>query len=587
MRLKAFPKNAKIQNTVITSIFIIFVTCNAAKIFCIFPIASYSHQKPMLALSRALASRGHNLTVITTNPSQVPIENHREININHLYNLDNKDPVQFEEKIGFTTQKRQKSVTQLIKAFPAIFKFMTASVFNSSQIQNLIKEVNGTNFDLMIVEPLVLTSLMIGFSDLIGNPPIVGISSCIPLSVVDFEYGNPIIPSYIPEIVSPYTDSMSLFQRIINFYVTWYNFYMLNVHIQPHQEKIMREQFGNAERFLRDLEVNKSLLIVSGDFSTSYPRPVQPNTIYVGPMHLQTTPAPLPEDLKKWMDEAEDGIIYFSLGSNMKITSVPGEKGSGFIKAFKQLRKIRVMWKWEADEELPGRPDNIMVKKITRTQSIAAHPKLKLFISQVGLQSFQEAVYNAVPILGIPMVADEDYNTMKLVKVGAGLFLEFEEINYDVVYEKIKGLLTNKSCKENMMRLSSIMKDKPLSAVDTAVWWVEYTIRHKGAPHLSPAALDLRRHQDEKLDAFFLSVLIMLIIRFVICFTIKVIRLFYSPEPLPPVASLALALTDDASAASVLPKRRRIPTEYETNVFGQFYKQVTPLLKSYQGSIAL
>lgn len=39
------------------------------------------------------------------------------------------------------------------------------------------------------------------------------------------------------------------------------------------------------------------------------------------------------------------------------------------------------------------------------------------------------------------------------------------------------------------------MQDRPLSPIDTAVYWIEYVIRHKGAPHLRSAAQDLAWYQ--------------------------------------------------------------------------------------------
>lgn len=47
------------------------MTVDSANILAIFPTASYSHQMPLLGVARALADRGHNLTVITTNPLKV------------------------------------------------------------------------------------------------------------------------------------------------------------------------------------------------------------------------------------------------------------------------------------------------------------------------------------------------------------------------------------------------------------------------------------------------------------------------------------------------------------------------------------
>lgn len=52
----------------------------------------------------------------------------------------------------------------------------------------------------------------------------------------------------------------------------------------------------------------------------------------------------------------------------------------------------------------------------------------------------------------------------------------------------------------NMRRLSDISKDTVLTPLDQAVWWVEYIIRHKGAPHLRPASLDLHWTQYYLID---------------------------------------------------------------------------------------
>jgi glucuronosyltransferase len=51
-----------------------------------------------------------------------------------------------------------------------------------------------------------------------------------------------------------------------------------------------------------------------------------------------------------------------------------------------------------------------------------------LFITQCGLQSFQEAVYHGVPILGIPVFADQKYNAKKIATEEMGLQLTFQEI---------------------------------------------------------------------------------------------------------------------------------------------------------------
>jgi glucuronosyltransferase len=64
---------------------------------------------------------------------------------------------------------------------------------------------------------------------------------------------------------------------------------------------------------------------------------------------------------------------------------------------------------------------------------------------------------------------------------------------------------------ENAKKLSSITKDQPESALERAVFWTEYIIRHKGAKHLRPPGEHLNWIQLHSLDVVaFLSSFIIL-----------------------------------------------------------------------------
>jgi len=54
--------------------------------------------------------------------------------------------------------------------------------------------------------------------------------------------------------------------------------------------------------------------------------------------------------------------------------------------------------------------------------------------------------------------------------------------------------------RENAQRLSHMIRDQPLTPLEQAVYWTEHVIRHKGAPHLRSAVLDLTWYQYFLLD---------------------------------------------------------------------------------------
>jgi glucuronosyltransferase len=75
--------------------------------------------------------------------------------------------------------------------------------------------------------------------------------------------------------------------------------------------------------------------------------------------------------------------------------------------------------------------------------SFPAHPNIKLFITQCGLQSFQEAVYHGVPLLGVPFFGDQKYNAKKIATEEIGLQLSFHELTKDTLLTTIKEMLNN------------------------------------------------------------------------------------------------------------------------------------------------
>jgi len=54
--------------------------------------------------------------------------------------------------------------------------------------------------------------------------------------------------------------------------------------------------------------------------------------------------------------------------------------------------------------------------------------------------------------------------------------------------------------RENAQHFSRIFRDQPLTPLQQAVYWTEYVIRHKGAPHLLSSVLDLAWYQYFLLD---------------------------------------------------------------------------------------
>ena len=67
------------------------------------------------------------------------------------------------------------------------------------------------------------------------------------------------------------------------------------------------------------------------------------------------------KDLQEFADRATDGLIIFTLGSMIPVSSMPKEIVNIFISVFSKLPQ-KVIWKWE-DEEQPNVPANTKMVK--------------------------------------------------------------------------------------------------------------------------------------------------------------------------------------------------------------------------------
>jgi UDP-glucoronosyl and UDP-glucosyl transferase. len=77
--------------------------------------------------------------------------------------------------------------------------------------------------------------------------------------------------------------------------------------------------------------------------------------------------------------------------------------------------------------------------------------------------------------------------------------------------------------------VSQIFKDRPMTPLQTAIFWTEYVLRHRGAPHLRSAGADLPWHQYLLLDVIITLILILLCSLIIMYLFLKaVISLFCS-----------------------------------------------------------
>lgn len=74
---------------------------------------------------------------------------------------------------------------------------------------------------------------------------------------------------------------------------------------------------------------------------------------------------------------------------------------------------------------------------------ITGHPKLRLFITHGGLHSTMESMYHAIPVLGIPVFADQQTNLFMVEQQGWGKVLQWEDLTPETLKAKINEVIND------------------------------------------------------------------------------------------------------------------------------------------------
>ncbi|NWU87520.1 UD11 glucuronosyltransferase, partial [Onychorhynchus coronatus] len=315
--------------------------------------------------------------------------------------------------------------------------------------------------------------------------------------------------SYVPRTFSSASDRMMFPERVKNLliglseHVLCYLFYS--------EYRNLASEFLQRDVTLPELFSKASVMLMRYDFVFEYPRPVMPNMVYVGGINC-VQKKPLSEEFEAMVNASgEHGIVVFSLGS--MVSEIPMKKAMEIADALGTVPQT-VLWRYTGPTP-PNLPKNVKLVKWLPQNDLLAHPKTRAFITHGGSHGVYEGICNAVPMVLMPLFGDQMDNAKRVESRGAGLTLNILEMTSQDISTALKAVINDKKYKENIQRLSDLHLDRPIHPLDLAVHWVEFVMRHKGAPHLRPAAHDLNWVQYHSLDVLAFLLLVLLLALFI------------------------------------------------------------------------
>lgn len=502
----------------LTAVLLATCVCDAYKILVVFPIPGKSHGILGDAVIRHLLSAGHEVTYISGFPRK---NNHP--NLTHVHSSSNSDV--FNEDTMSIKAIMDKELN--LKDYNFVQQLMvniSTATMTDAAVQALMKDPTK-KFDAVFAEWLfseVYSSLQALY-----NCPFIWFSTVEPHYLVTRLIDEPMNPAYNADIFSDASAPYTFLERVNQLWIQiagllrYNRFFEIEKKVYEKSVVPILQARGEAAPAYEDLVAKISLMLGNSHVSLGVAPRLPQSYKPVGGYHIDTKPSPLPENLQKLLDNAKHGVIYFSMGSNLKSKDIPDNLKSGFLKIFGGLKQT-VLWKFE--EVLPDLPKNVHIVTWAPQQSILAHPNCVLFITHGGLLSTSEAVHYGKPIIGIPVFADQFANVQRAVEKGFARKVDLTytmDADFKVQIEKILG---NPSYAQKAKEWSLIYHDRLATPGQELIHWTEHVIKTKGAQHLRSPALLVPWYQKLYLDLLALVIgaivaLILLVVKVIKSFT--------------------------------------------------------------------
>uniref|UniRef100_A0A2H8TFP8 UDP-glucuronosyltransferase n=1 Tax=Melanaphis sacchari TaxID=742174 RepID=A0A2H8TFP8_9HEMI len=483
------------------ALFLKWTPVGAANILAVQPIAAKSQWNVLRAVLQALTDHGHTVTVFTPFPDG-DRDGYTEIDVSG----------DLETRIGLNASliMDSQSMSTVVKLIVNMTRAGCRTVFKHQQMQKIF-DCKSQVFDVVVAGTVSLDYVSY-VATVLQIPAINVISSSVVLHSKR---------SFFEHFQNPTTTSSFLFWRSVP--KTFADRFANSLHLIYSLWLLWRE-----ERWHRQIEpqsfdavdlVKPSLTFTNTHLITKPSSPLSPDVVQIGGIHL-APPRLIPKDILEFIDDAPHGVIFFTLGSMILMSSLPENVLNVFRESFSQIPQ-KVLWKYEGD--MKNISKNVMTQKWFPQRDILLHPNVKLFISHGGISGMYETVDAGVPVLGFPYIYDQPRNIDNLVNAGMAISMDIDYVNKDTFLKAVLEIVNDEKYRKNAKIASERFKDRPMSPADSVVYWTEYVLRHNGAPHLKSQALNLTWYQYFLIDVISTFLFIAFIVLFIIYRVSKII----------------------------------------------------------------
>ncbi|KAF5909480.1 UDP-glucuronosyltransferase 2A1-like, partial [Clarias magur] len=398
----------------------------------------------MRNIVEGLIDRNHSVTVLTQSAS--PTVKHGQ-----------KDRFKF---MSFETNMEQREVDNVWQNFISVWTQESSTIFqklilfcnmlnkmaNYTEVmceglfanRDLVTLLKELHFDVLLYDPMMPCAGMM--ADLLKVPSVLSIRASFASNIERFCGQLPAPPSYVPAaaVQGHLTDRMDFKERLEN----------MLLYIGHSAIAILLYMFNSNNNFSKMTDLtpcesfgNADIWLIRSYWDFEYPRPLLPNFKFVGGLHCKPA-KPLPKEMEAYVQSSgDDGIVVFSLGSMVK--NLSKGKVNNIASALGKIPQ-KVVWGYTGVKPKTLAPNTRIYDWIPQND-LLGHPKTKAFITHGGTNGIYEAIYHGVPVVGLPLFADQPDNLNHIKTKGAAIMLDITKMESTDLTQALNDVINNAS----------------------------------------------------------------------------------------------------------------------------------------------
>ncbi|GMR57360.1 hypothetical protein PMAYCL1PPCAC_27555, partial [Pristionchus mayeri] len=464
------------RNLLIISVFLNFST--SFKFLAYSPIFAKSHVNFMAKITDVLVDAGHEVVMLS------------EVYDTHLGgSMTNKARVieipqterakEFEKWINNDVAVdfwADKSLYSIFSSFGGVVDVYADTCIATLTTPGLLDALRAEKFDAAYVESFH------------GCAPIVfhllgidkfAMTESLAMNDAWFHYTQtPSNPSYVPSMMfAPAGENMTFFERVHNTYV-----FALNQHFTSKNmarfEEIVRERFPHLPPF-SDLTARNSLVFTNSEPLVDFPRPTTARMVEIGGIVVSSKHEPVNKTWSTILD-LRPRTIFLSFGSVAKAHLMPEEYKRSIVEVIKRFPDVTFIWKYERpDHNISRGIDNLIESTWVPQRDLLHDPRLTAFITHCGQGSTTEAIDAGIPLVVIPVLADQYRNARQVVRNGIGLMLEKSQLSTpDALEAAIREILSNNKYRERAYQVRKMINERPFPMKEVFIRNMEFLAAH-------------------------------------------------------------------------------------------------------------